>query len=232
MTCSINLKEEVGILCGRFTLYATNEELEKRFQVSLDGPFEKSYNIAPTQMVLGIVSNQGERQVAFFRWGLIPFWAKDAKMGHRMINARAETVHEKPSFRRLLQRKRCLIPSDGFFEWKQTASGKQPYYIHLKEGSLFSFAGLWDTWKDGDQEIHSCTIITTQANELMKSLHHRMPVIFEPEQEEIWLDRSIGDAEALQSLLTPLADQKLEAYPVSARVNSPKNNHAELLQPI
>jgi putative SOS response-associated peptidase YedK len=194
MICPINLKEEVGVLCGRFTLYATNEELEKRFQVSLDGLFEKSYNIAPTQTVLGIVSNQGERLVTLFRWG--------------------------------------LIPSDVFFEWKQMANGKQPYYIHLKEGSLFSFAGLWDTWKDGDQEIHSCTIITTQANELMKSLHHRMPVIFEPEQEEIWLDSSLSDAEALQSLLTPFSDQKLEAYPVSSRVSSPKNNHAELLQPI
>lgn len=176
-------EKEVCLLCGRFTLYSTEIELEKRFQISLGQPVEKSYNIAPTQMVLGIVSNQGQRQAVYFQWGLVPFWAKDRKIGSRMINARAETVHEKPSFRRLLQRKRCLIPSNGFYEWKQVGDGKRPYYIRLQEGALFSFAGLWDIWKQGVQEIHSCTIITTQPNELMKSIHQRMPVIFEPHQK-------------------------------------------------
>lgn len=219
-------------MCGRFTLSATEKGIEERFQITLDGSIEKSYNIAPTQKVLGIVSKEGERQAVTFRWGLIPFWAKDPKIGSRMINARGETVHEKRSFRRLLKRKRCLIPSDGFYEWKKDGHRKQPYYIRLKESSLFSFAGLWDTWKQGKQEIHSCTIITAQSNDLMKSIHHRMPVIFEPEQEEHWLDESITDANALQSLLVSFPDLKIEAYPVSTRVNSPRNNDAELLQPI
>ncbi|SHE32302.1 Putative SOS response-associated peptidase YedK [Seinonella peptonophila] len=219
-------------MCGRFTLTTPESKLEQRFQMSLDLPYAPNYNTAPTQSVIGIISKQGSRQVTHYRWGLIPFWAKDQKIGSRLINARAETLHEKPSFRHLFKRKRCIILSDGFYEWKRIGNSKQPYYIRMIDHSPFAFAGLWDTWKKGEQEIHSCTIITTQPNRLMESIHHRMPVILPQEYEDQWLDEKLIDKEALQSLLVPYTEPKMEAYPVSTMVNSPKNNNPDLLERI
>lgn len=213
-------------------MYATEKEIENRFQVTLDISLEKRYNIAPTQNVLVITAEENERKANFFRWGLIPFWAKDSSIGNRMINARAETVDEKPSFKQLLSKKRCLIISSGFFEWKKTGEKKQPYFIHLKDNQPFSFAGLWDVWKQDDQLIHSCTIITTKPNELMMPIHDRMPVILDQDKETLWLDPNLTDLGYLKSLLHEYPSESMEVYPVSPKVGNPRNDSAENIQPI
>ena len=177
-----------------------------------------------------MILNNGSNQLALFRWGLIPFWAKDPSIGHKMINARAETVDEKPSFKTCLQRKRCLIVADGFYEWKKEGSTKRPHRITLKNQELFGFAGLWDAWKSPTGEIvNSCSIITTTPNELMAPIHNRMPVILPREVESVWLDQSIVDSTFLKSLLVPYMADLMIAYEVSAFVNSVKNNGSECL---
>ena len=168
-----------------------------------------------------------------FRWGLIPFWAKDPSIGHKMINARAETVDEKPSFEHSLQRERCLVIADGFYEWKKEGSTKQPYRITLKNKELFGFAGLWDTWNSTTGDIiDSCSIITTTPNDLMASIHDRMPVILSQDSERVWLDQTIVDSCFLKSLLVPYPANLMMAYEVSTLVNSPKNNEPECLLPV
>jgi putative SOS response-associated peptidase YedK len=214
-------------MCGRITLYTEEKQLEDRFQITLDFSISKRYNIAPTQSVLGITKENGERKAKLFRWGLVPFWAKNIKIGTKMINARAETLQEKPSFRHLIKRKRCLIVSNGFFEWKKDGNNKQPYFIQVHNGKPFAFAGLWDTWKQDDQTISTCTIITTTPNDLMSELHHRMPVILDSEKEEVWLDETLTDVEYIKSLLTPFDEKTMNAYPVSTNVNNPRNDHVD-----
>lgn len=190
---------------------------------------EAHYNAAPSQ-TLPVVTNKQPDAIQFFSWGLQPFWAKDAKAVKRAINARAETLAEKPSFRKLLSSKRCLVPADGFFEWQVTEHGKVPYRILLKEEDTFSFAGLWDEWLDKStgELLHTYTIITTEANNLVKPIHDRMPVILSPEAEELWLDAHESQEELL-SLLKPYDATQMKAYPVSPLVNSAQNNVPEIL---
>ena len=174
-------------MCGRYTLRTPVDSLVEAFDI-VDYPssLTPSYNIAPTQEVAAVVEEDEKRKLEMFHWGLIPSWAKDPSIGNKMINARAETVSEKPSFRKAFKVRRCLILADGFYEWQKTDNGKQPYYIKMQDDSPFAFAGLWEIWQNGE-EIRSATIITTEANDLMNEIHHRMPVILPPEDYGMWL---------------------------------------------
>lgn len=222
-------------MCGRFTLTATPEEIAERFQVDLTffSRYEKSYNIAPSQSVFAIINDGTTNRGGLLRWGLVPPWAKDEKIGFKLINARGETVAEKPSFRNAFKNKRCLIIADSFYEWKKIGNTKQPMRIMLKDGRLFAMAGLWEKWISPTQEpIYSCTIITTEANNLIKDIHERMPVILKPEDEKIWLDQSMKDVHFLQSMLQPYSEDEMTTYAVSDFVNSAKNNSIECIAPI
>jgi len=190
-----------------------------------------NYNIAPTQEVAAVVEEDEKRKLERFHWGLIPSWAKDPAIGNKMINARAETVSEKPSFRKAFKVRRCLILADGFYEWQKMDNGKQPYYIKMQDDSPFAFAGLWEIWGKNREEIRSCTIITTDANDLMDELHYRMPVILQPEDYGMWLDPDFDEKEPLTSLLKPYPAAAMEAYPVSRGVNKPSNNEPGVVEP-
>jgi putative SOS response-associated peptidase YedK len=218
-------------MCGRYTLKTPTGVLAEWFEVE-ESPSSliPSYNIAPTQEVAAVVEEDDKRKLEMFRWGLIPSWAKDPAIGNKMINARAETVSEKPSFRSAFKKRRCLILADGFYEWQKTDSGKQPFYIHMEDGSPFAFAGLWEDWKNGE-EIRSCAIITTDANDLMSEIHHRMPVILPPENYGAWLDPDFDEKEPLTALLKPYPSDEMEAYAVSRRVNKPSNNEPSVVEP-
>lgn len=222
-------------LCGRFTLIATPEEIAERFHVDLSffDQYEKSYNIAPSQKVFAIINDGKKNRAGLLRWGLIPPWAKDEKIGFKMINARSETLAEKPSFRHAFKKQRCLIIADSFYEWKKVGDTKQPMRISLKDGRLFAMAGLWERWQaPTDEMIYTCTIVTTKANPLIEHIHERMPVILEKEDEQLWLDRNNQDVHLLQSLLKPYSENEMETYPVSHLVNSAKNNSPECIQPL
>lgn len=219
-------------MCGRYTLKTPIDVLAEYFEVE-DYPssLTPSYNIAPTQEVAAIVEEDEKRKLEVFRWGLIPSWAKDPSMGNKMINARAETVSEKPSFRSAFKKRRCLIVADGFYEWQKTDNGKQPYHFKMKDSSPFAFAGLWESWDKEGEEIRSCSIITTDANDLMNEIHHRMPVILPPENYGVWLDQGFEEKEALIDLLRLYPSDEMEAYPVSRRVNKPSNNEPSIIEP-
>jgi putative SOS response-associated peptidase YedK len=218
-------------MCGRYTLKTSVDTLVEQFGIDeYPSSITASYNIAPTQEVAAVIAEDEKRKLQMLRWGLIPSWADDPSIGNRMINARAETVAQKPSFRNAFKEHRCLVLADGFYEWQRIQGGKQPYYIHMKDGSPFAFAGLWETWRNG-QEIRSCTIITTEANELVGGIHNRMPVILPPEDYELWLDPDFEEKEALTSFLRPYPSDVIEAYPVSRRVNSPSNNAPDCIEP-
>jgi putative SOS response-associated peptidase YedK len=218
------------IMCGRFTLTVDPADLQQKLDLK-DAPSELQprYNIAPTQPV-AVVTSAADRRVEIFQWGLIPSWSKDPSMGSRMINARAETIHEKPAYRVPFQRRRCLVLADGFYEWKQLDKGKLPYYIQLASGQPFAFAGLWDHWTspEGD-ERNTCTIVTCEPNELMAQLHNRMPVIFDKDTMWDWLDPE-AQAVALKAMLAPYANP-MKAYPVSRLVNKPENDGPECIKP-
>ena len=217
-------------MCGRYSLIADLGDLAKRFEFDGDWlPFEAKYNVAPTQEVLTVVGGE-ERRGGYMRWGLIPHWAKDSKIGARMINARAETVAEKPAFRDALRRRRCLVLADGFYEWQRIGAGKRPMRIVLGTGEPFAFAGLWSVWSDREgNRIPSCAIITTAANDLLRPIHDRMPVILPREMEELWLDRRVEDADPLRSVLNPHADDVMDTYEVSTLVNSAANDGPEVI---
>ena len=206
-------------------------ELQNRFE--FDGErlgYAPSYNIAPTQNVLTVVGGE-ERRGGYMRWGLIPSWAKDKSIGSRMINARAETVVEKPSFRNALRRRRCLILADGFYEWQRLGQQRIPMRIVMQNGEPFAFAGLWETWRDPEGEVvPSCTIITTSANNLLSPIHDRMPVILPRNAEDFWLDDNVSDPDALTGVLTPYDDESMEAYEVSPLVNNVRNNGPEVVE--
>ncbi len=221
-------------MCGRYSLKADIAQLAMRFEFAADEAIhEPAYNIAPMQQVL-TVTNDGELRAEYMRWGLIPFWAKDAKIGYRMINARGETVAEKPSFRIALRKRRCLILADGFYEW-QKLGGKQkrPMRIVLRSGEPFAFAGLWETWKDPEGEmVKSCTIITTAANDFLRPIHDRMPVILPQESESFWLDKDVEDPLALTSVIAPYPDDEMDAFEVSTLVNNTRNKGSEVIDPV
>jgi len=218
-------------MCGRFSFTAVRDDVENRFGIFIDQDgYTPRYNCAPTQK-LAVVSNDSPGKLSFYRWGLIPFWAKDFSIGNKLINARAETIIEKPSFKNSFRRKRCLVLSDSFFEWKKKDKEKIPYRILKKDDSLFAMAGLWDTWKDAEgRETQSFTIITTSANELIKDLHHRMPVILHPEDEKLW----IGDFDEGKhlDLLKPYPSELMKTYRVSKLVNSAVNDSIEIISPL
>lgn len=224
-------------MCGRFTLTINTEQIQEAFPwLSVPEGIEPRFNIAPTQPVAA-VPNDGKNRLDFFTWGLIPSWAKDPSIGARMINARAESLAEKPSFRNAFRRRRCLILADGFYEWRQEPGSrvKTPMYVRMKEGRPFAFAGLWEIWQAPQGEgshILSCTIITTEPNSLMSSIHNRMPVILREEDYSLWLSPEEQKPDAISALLRPYAEDRMEAYPVSTRVNSPANESAECIVPV
>ncbi len=219
-------------MCGRYSLTADERQIQTRFMAhSIPAVQTARYNIAPTQPVWALVHAQGLR-IVMLRWGLIPSWAKDKALGNRMINARAEGIAEKSSFRRAIRKQRCLVLADGFYEWKKTRLSKVPYYIRLKSGEPFGFAGLWERWVGPSGEtVHSCTIITTTPNELMADIHPRMPVVVPREAEERWLDPTGEDPQEVLPLLQPYPADEMEAYAVSTVVNSPRNDVVACIEP-
>ena len=217
-------------MCGRYNLISNLTVLGARFEFDATQlTLEAAYNVAPTQNVLTVVDGS-PRRAGFMRWGLIPFWAKNRSIGSRMINARAETVADKPSFRDSFRRRRCLVLADGFYEWRRTGSGKRPMRVAMRSAEPFAFAGIWSMWKDPEgNSIPTCAIITTSANDLLMPIHHRMPVVLPREMEGLWLDRSVEDPGELRSGLTPYPDAAMEAYEVSTLVNSVANDGRELI---
>lgn len=222
-------------MCGRFTLTAETNIIQENFPwVNVPENLQPRFNIAPTQPV-AVVPNDGKNRLDYFVWGLIPSWAKDPNIGSRMINARAETLAEKPSFRTAFRRRRCLILADGFYEWKQDkhARRKIPMYIKLESGKPFAFAGLWENWNSADgSQILSCTIITIKPNSMMENIHNRMPVILPEEAYTKWLEPGEQKPENLSELLAPYPSEEMVAYPVSTLVNSPQNESPKCIVPL
>lgn len=222
-------------MCGRFTLSLDPAQLREAFPwLFIPEDLKPRYNIAPSQPV-AVVTNTSPDKVTFFSWGLVPSWAKDPSMGSRLINARAETLSEKPAFRTSYRRKRCLILADGFYEWKLDSTGKSksPFYIYLQTRKPFTFAGLWDIWTHSDGSfLPSCTIITTTPNELIQSIHNRMPVILPESAYQSWLDPDMQDTQWLSHLLTPYPALEMSAHAVSRYVNAPQNDTLECIQPV
>lgn len=222
-------------MCGRFTLTIDPNHLQEAFPWAvIPGDLAPRYNIAPSQPV-AVIPNTGDNEVTLFKWGLIPSWSKDPSIGDRMINARAETLAEKPSFRNAFRRRRCLILADGFYEWKQIPGSKtkQPVYIRLNDNRPFAFAGLWEIWASNDgSEIRSCTIITTQPNSLVETIHNRMPAILLPGDYTQWLNKDDQPASELSRLLNPYPAEEMTAFPVSKLVNAPQYDAPDLIQPI
>lgn len=219
-------------MCGRFSLFDSIEFLSKEFGAPVLSDLVPRYNIAPTRQVAAVRRRPGggEREFVLLRWGLIPSWAKDASIGAGMINARSETAPEKPAFRASFRRRRCLVPANGFFEWQKQGRVKQPYYIRLRERRVMAIAGLWDRWEGAEgAPVESCTLLTTDANDLIAPLHERMPVIISPEDYDLWLDPEVQDPAALRPLLVPCPPADMTAHPVSRRVNDPSVDDASLL---
>ena len=216
-------------MCGRYSITANPEQVAARFDVAVPEELARPrYNAAPTQE-LPVVLDDGGKQMALLRWGLVPRWAKDVSVGNKLINARAESLAEKPSFRDAFKRRRCLVPADGFYEWQGGGDGKQPIRFTLKEGGLFALAGLWEQWRRPDgSELRTFTIITTEANDLVAPAHNRMPVILLPEYEALWLDQGAGP-EVWSDLLRPYPPDRMAAYPVSKAVNTPGNDSPEII---
>jgi len=221
-------------MCGRYVLSTPGDVLAELFQLPAAVELAARYNIAPTQAVPIVRAGaEGGRELAFAQWGLVPHWAKERAIGNRLINARGETLAEKPSFRDAFKRRRCLIPASGFYEWRKVDGGKQPYLLRLHGGTPFAFAGLWSAWRDNerDETLESCAIVTTSPNALAATLHDRMPVILPREHHARWLDPSSADTAALATLLAPYPDGEMEAFPVSTRVNNPRNDDPSLVEP-
>jgi len=220
-------------MCGRFVSHSSLSLIEKTFNVdAVACEVSPNYNVAPTQPVLVIVRNH-ETRLDKFHWGLVPFWAKDLSIGSRLINARAESVAQKPSFRNAFKNRRCLIIADGFYEWKGPKGQKQPWYLTVPSDKPFAFAGLWESWKgDAKREYLSCTIITTAASESVRDIHDRMPVILRPQAYDGWLETTNHDIGRLNSILQQGLIQDLIRYPVSKLVNNVRNNDAQCIEPL
>ena len=220
-------------MCGRLVSHSSLRLIEKTFNVdAVACEVAPNYNVAPTQEVLVIIRNHDTRLDKFY-WGLVPFWAKDLSIGSRLINARAETVAQKPSFRHAFKKRRCLIIADGFYEWQGEKGHKQPWYLTLTSGELFAFAGIWEIWRDQtESEYHSCAIITTSASNSVRDIHNRMPVILQPETYEAWLNPKNQDIKRLNAILKEEHVQELERYPVYKRVNDVHNNDTRCIEPL
>ena len=220
-------------MCGRFMLRASQQHLQMLFELDDAPQTAPRYNIAPTQPVLAVRTNPhgGMREATYLNWGLIPFWAKDPKIGSRMINARSETAAEKPSFRAAYKYRRCIVPADGFYEWKKEGGGKQPYLIGLESGEVFGIAGLWEHWEQDGSAVESCTLLTTDANEFMEPLHHRMPVILDRQDYDEWLDPGVQKAGPLLHLMRPFGGAPMRAVAVSKMVNNPRNDEPGCVEP-
>ena len=221
-------------MCGRFTLTATPDELQRAFPWLIlpetEGALPPRYNIAPSQPI-PVVANTGENKLDYFVWGLIPFWAKDPKIGNRLINARGETLAEKPSFKAAYKYRRCLVLADGFYEWETET--RRPHYARMTSGDPFAFAAIWERWQSPDgSEILSSAIITTAPNEVIAPVHSRMPVILSPEDYDRWLTPGDVSSEKLDPLLKPYPSEAMEIYPVSTVVNNPRNDHAACIRPL
>lgn len=222
-------------MCGRFNLTATPEQIKEAFNLPSLLDFQPSYNITPGQDILAIVPSDENmdgnhcNQTVQLYWGLIPSWSKDRKISQHLINARAETIAEKPSFRSAFMKRRCLVPATGFYEWRQTEQGKQAYHITRPDHKTFAFAGLWEHWEQGGETVYSCTIITTSANQLMLPIHNRMPVIVDPQNYANWLDRQ-SRKDDLQALLATDAYSAMDTIPVSSWVNSPRHNDVNCIR--
>jgi len=222
-------------MCGRFTLFEADKVLSKEFGVSGVPPLSPRYNIAPSQPIAAVRTPHtgAGRELALLRWGLIPSWSKDPAIGNRLINARAETVQEKPSFRNAFRRHRCLIPTNGFYEWQRQERGKQPYFVRMRDERIFAFAGLWDRWESPDDGvIETCAILTTAANAVLAPIHGRMPVILPQAEYARWLDPALKDPDSLSPLLVPFPPEGMLAIPVSPRVNAPSTDDEKCIAPL
>jgi putative SOS response-associated peptidase YedK len=219
-------------MCGRYRLTHSYEELSEIFDAQGKVEVAPRYNIAPSQPIVAI-RERGGRQISTLRWGLIPAWAKDASIGFKTINARAETVATTPSFREPFKSQRCLIPADGFYEWKRNGKTKQPYCFEMVDGNLFAFAGLWDRWIDPRGEtVEGCTILTTTPNALLADIHDRMPVILTPDDYDLWLNPKAGNTAAAMKMLRPYDASLMRGYPVRPRVSNVENDDAECARPL
>lgn len=220
-------------MCGRYFLTTPGAVLAERFALEEAPELAPRFNIAPSQTVPIVrAAANGRRELARVRWGLVPFWAKEAAIGNRLINARAESVAEKPAFRDSFRKRRCLIPADGFYEWQTTSAGKTPWLLRLRGGGVLAFAGLWSAWREpaDGSTLETCAIVTTTPNELAAAVHDRMPVVLPVDAHAVWLDPEAA-APALAGLLRPLPAEAMEAFPVSKRVNSPANDDPALIEP-
>lgn len=219
-------------MCGRFTQKSPPRKVTEKFGVGEVPPLVERFNVAPAQTVLAIREGGAGREAAFFKWGLVPRWAKDPAVGSKLINARSETVAEKPSFREAFRRRRCLVPADGFFEWSRRGGRKRPYYFRLEDGEPFAIAGLWERWEGDGGPLETCTLLTTEANGLLAPYHDRMPVILRPEDYEPWLSAGAGHVEALGTLLRPYPPEEMAAREVSPLVNNPANDDPRCVEPV
>jgi putative SOS response-associated peptidase YedK len=220
-------------MCGRYTLTETALEIQAHFHLEFPvREYRPRHNLAPGQMAPVILCEDGKRKTRWMRWGLVPSWAKDDKIGYQMINARAETAGEKPSFKRAFAHRRCIVPADSFYEWKKLGKAKIPMRISLKNQTLFGFAGLWESWRAPQGAVlETFTILTTSANEWIGKIHDRMPVILSEAQARLWLDPQQKDVQILKNLLSPLPEDALEAYEVSSVVNHAGNDGPECIAP-
>jgi putative SOS response-associated peptidase YedK len=223
-------------MCGRFAFHSPHETVVQLFALPREAPqIAARWNITPTTDVPAVrIAGDGRRELVRLHWGLVPSWAKERAIGQRLINARAETLLEKPAFRSAFRRRRCLVLADGYYEWRAVTGGKQPYYVHAASGAPFGMAALWETWRDLDDgaPLESCVIITRESGGVVREIHARMPAIIPPEAYAAWLDPANEDVAALAALLTAEPGVELLAHPVSRRVNSPRNEGAELIEPV
>ena len=218
-------------MCGRFAQRSPAKKVAKQFKVEEVPPLVERFNVVPTQAVLAVREASGEREATFLKWGLVPRWARDPAIGNKLINARAETVAEKPSFREAFARRRCLVPLDGFYEWSRRGDRKRPFFFHMRDGEPFAVAGLWERWEGDGDPLETCTLLTTEANELLAGYHDRMPVILRPEDYDLWLDAGVRSAERLLPLLRPYPREEMITYAVSLMVNSPSNDSPRCVEP-
>lgn len=218
-------------MCGRYAQRTDPKKLAKEFKVTEVPAVEPRYNIAPTQDILAVYESPDGREMTFYKWGLIPSWSKDSSMGTRLINARSETVSEKPAFRGAFKQRRCIIPADGFYEWQRTAGTKQPFFFRMRDEKPFGFAGLWERWEgEGGKVINSCAILTTEANEVLQPVHDRMPVILHPDDYALWLGGDARELDHIKEMLRPYPAEEMVGHAVGASVNSPRNQGAALIE--